>query len=495
LADTVRATLQYDANFGPAIAQSRILASEVGKLNAQFNAFDAASQNLKKGLADTFRAGVGSVNGYTSKMVDMQTQTDIFSKRLQQNKLTMREYFSEAYRGVTRQNSMMRTFARDQLRFQQAIIAPTGVSVGGKQQGIAFIPDAAVITNSAEKMKLLSNEFNTFRHLVRSGATEMINFGKNTQWTGRQLTVGLTMPIVLFGSTIAKVFMDVDKELTRFAKVYGGDLTANTTEATNLMKDQVLSLAKTISEQFGVAAKETAALAADIAATGQEGQKLIDTVSQTTRLSVLGDVDRTEAMKATLAMQSAFKLNTDDLAESINFLNAVENQTSTSLNDLVEAIPKAGPVVKGLGGSIKDLSVLMVAMREGGIPASEAANAIKSGMASLINPTQKASEVAKKFGVDLNAIVDANQGKFMPTIFAMQEALNGLDQFAKSKVIEEIFGKYQFARMTALFNNIGTAGSQSTKVLELANASVDQLASTANQELNRLTESATVKFA
>jgi hypothetical protein len=49
----------------------------------------------------------------------------------------------------------------------------------------------------------------------------MINFGKNTQWTGRQLTVGLTMPILLFGSTIAKVFMDVDKELTRFAKVYG----------------------------------------------------------------------------------------------------------------------------------------------------------------------------------------------------------------------------------------------------------------------------------
>ena len=60
-------------------------------------------------------------------------------------------------------------------------------------------------------------------------------------------------------------------------------------------------------------------------------------------------------MKATLSIQTAFKQNTEQLTESINFLNAVENQTSTTLNDLVEAIPKAGPVIQQLGGSIEDL--------------------------------------------------------------------------------------------------------------------------------------------
>ena len=103
--------------------------------------------------------------------------------------------------------------------------------------------------------------------------------------------------------------------------------------------------------------KETISLAADIAATGKQGQELLNSVKETSRLAVLGEVDRQEAMKATLAIQSAFKSNTEELANSINFLNAVENQTSTTLNDLVEAIPKAGPVIKGLGGSVQDLAL------------------------------------------------------------------------------------------------------------------------------------------
>jgi TP901 family phage tail tape measure protein len=199
-------------------------------------------------------------------------------------------------------------------------------------------------------------------------------------------------------------------------------------------------------------------------------------------------------MKATLALQTAFKINTDDLADSINFLNAIENQTSTTLNDLVEAIPRVGPVVKSLGGDVKDLSVLMVAMREGGIPAAEAANAIKSGMASLINPTQKASDVAKEFGINLQGIVNANQGQLMPTLFALQGALDGLDSFSKSRVIEQIFGKYQFARISALFSNLGKAGSQTEQAMRLAGASTADLAAIANKELTAYTESTTVKF-
>ncbi len=492
--DSIRTTLRYDADLGAAMAQVKALTGQVGALNLAFNSLDKNALGIRNTLANTFAANLSGLGGFRTEMVNLTSQTEKFGKALAANKLSMREYFAEAYRGYTRQSSMMRQLAREQVKFQEAVAVPVGRNAAGQMQGLMAIPTQVDFKNASTRMKLLSQEFNIFNQLVRNGADELINMGKNTQWTGRQLTVGLTMPIVLLGATFAKTFMDIDKEMTRFAKVYGQDVVGTTTNATEQMKQQVMDLAETISSKYGVAAKETVGLAADIAATGKEGKDLLATVEQTNRLAVLGEVDRQEAMKATLAIQSAFKQNTDELTESINFLNAIENQTSTTLNDLVEAIPKAGPVVKGLGGSIKDLSVLMVAMKEGGIPAAEAANAIKSGMASLINPTKKASEVAKQFGVDLVGIVNANKGQLMPTLMAVQQSLDGLDAFSRSKIIEEIFGKYQFARISALFNNLGKAGSQTQQAMELAGASTTELAGIANQELKAYTESTTVRF-
>ncbi len=199
-------------------------------------------------------------------------------------------------------------------------------------------------------------------------------------------------------------------------------------------------------------------------------------------------------MKATLAIQSAFKQNTDELAESINFLNAVENQTSTTLNDLVEAIPKAGPIIKGLGGSVEDLALYLTAMREGGINASEGANALKSGLASLINPTKVAKEMFAGFGISLTDIVQKNAGNTTETLLALQAALDSLNPLQKQQALEQLFGKFQFARMNALFENLGKQGSQTLQVMDLMKASSEDLANIAGRELSMVTESASGKY-
>jgi TP901 family phage tail tape measure protein len=369
-----------------------------------------------------------------------------------------------------------------------------GQNQKGRQQGMLITPLTIDTSDINSKMAISQKQFSIFNKLVNDGATQLINWGKNTQWAGRQLTVGLTVPLTIFGATVSKTFREVDKELTRFAKVYGSDLVGANKTATDTMRSQVEQLSKDFAGKYGIAAKETAGLAADLAATGLEGQKLLDSVAQTTRLAVLGEVDRQEAMKATLALQNAFNMSTTELAESINFLNAVENQTSASLQDLTEAIPRVGPVINSLGGDVKDLAVLLVAMKEGGVNAAEGANAIKSGLASLINPTRQAAETAAKYGISLDAIVEGNKGKLMPTIMAFQEALSGLDQFAKAQIIEQLFGKYQFARISALFDNLNASGSQTVEVLKLMGSSSQELATIANSEIRTLTESSSMRF-
>lgn len=374
---------------------------------------------------------------------------------------------------------------------ENSIIQPLGKNAQGLMQYNVMVQSGLDVTKN--KSALLRQELSIMNKVMMDGSNQLINWGKNTQWAGRQLTVGLTVPLAAFGMAAAKAFKEADEGLVRLTKVYGG-LTA--TSAADLLKvrKDVSSLSKELASTLGANFTETISLAADIAATGKEGADLLESTRQTTRLAVLGEVDRQEAMKATLAIQTAFSQNSQELAESIDFLNSVENQTSTSLADLVEAIPKAGPVVKALGGDIQDLALYLTAMREGGINASEGANALKSALASIINPTKVAKGMFMEMGIDLGGIVERNAGNLTGTVMALKDSLDSLEPLQRARAIEQLFGKFQFARINALFENLGKEGSQTLQVLDLMKASTKDLASISERELKTMTESASGKY-
>jgi TP901 family phage tail tape measure protein len=235
-------------------------------------------------------------------------------------------------------------------------------------------------------------------------------------------------------------------------------------------------------------------MAADAAAAGFSGKGLEALVEQTNKLAVLGGVTQEKALETTIALKNAFQIDTGDMAGTIDFLNAVENQTVVALDDLTEAIPKVAPVIQQLGGDVKDLAYFMAAMQEGGISAAQGANALKSGLASLINPSNAASKAAAAVGINIKGIVEANAGNLRNTVTGFAQALQPLTDLERSRVIEKVFGKYQFARISALLNNLGREGTQAARVLQLTNASVEELAILSQRELKIQADSPMNKF-
>lgn len=472
------------ANFAQVEASIARLKGQIAALNSM----SLINPTTAKNMQSTFANALAASGMYQTRMSNLTSETEKFGRALERGNLRGMQYFRAGSEYLRKQQGQVRALAKEQVRLSQS-------RAYGFGDGRAVVVTPKGIDEAIHKQQILNQQHRIFRQVVQGGATQLINWGKNTQWAGRQLTVGLTVPLTIFGTVAAKMFMDVDKQLTRMVKVYG-DATKGAVDSTQLEKirSQVSALAQELAGSMGIAAAETAGIAADIAATGAEGEKLLASTREAMRLSVLGEVDRQEAMRATLAIQSVFKKDTQGLTESINLLNAVENQTSTTLNDLVEGIVKAGPVVEGLGGSIEDLAMMMVAMREGGIPASEAANAIKSSLASLINPTKQTTQVLGDFGINIKEIVDQNAGDVIGTLVALQNAMSNLDDLSRQRSIEQIFGKFQFSRINALLSNIGRAGSQTQQVMEIAGMSTIQLAETAERELTALTESASMKF-
>lgn len=466
---------------------SSALTSLQDKLQATNKTLAAQVAVMNRSFAETMR----STGQFSTHFVSLSSDVDKFGQQLDRGQLKLGKFFQTYQQHIKTNGGLIRDLAKQQVQLQNSILQPLGRNAEGLMQYNVHIPRG--LDTVKNKTAIAKQELMIMNKVIQEGANQLINWGKNTQWAGRQLTVGLTVPLAAFGKASADAFRAADQELVRLTKVYGG-IAATSAQELNKVRADVSKTAADLSKAYGSSFADTIALAADIAATGKQGNELLGSIKETTRLAVLGEVDRQDAMKATLAIQTAFKQNTEELSDSINFLNAVENQTSTTLNDLVEAIPKAGPIVKGLGGDVKDLALYLTAMREGGISASEGANALKSGLASLINPTKVAKEMFNGFGISLTDIVQRNAGNTTATILELQAALETLNPLQKQQALEQLFGKFQFARMNALFENLGKQGSQTLQVLDLMKASTTDLANIAGRELTQVTESASGKY-
>ena len=487
------------------IVTSIVAKADLSSLVSEVHRASASLQQLQRELLSSNRAIASSTKlannlfrdtltgsgQFSSHFVNLNSDVDKFGKNLDAGRLKLKSYFSTFREHATTQKGMIRELAKEQVMLQNAVLQPLGRNAQGLMQYNVMIPRGLDAVKNGTQLARM--EMQIMNRALSEGAGSLINWGKNTQWAGRQLTVGLTVPLTMFGAAAGKAFREADAELVRLTKVYGG-LAATSAGDLKAIREEVVRTAKSLSQTMGASFKDTIALGADIAATGQMGNELLGSIAETTRLSILGEVDRQDAMKATLSIQTAFKQNTEELTESINFLNAVENQTSTTLGDLVEAIPKAGPVIQQLGGDVKDLALYLTAMREGGINASEGANALKSGLASLINPTKQTVGMMSDFGIDVMGMVAKNTGDTTGLLTDLQKALDSLDPLSKARAMEQMFGKFQFARMSALLNNLGKEGSQTLQVMELMKASTSDLAGIAERELGMITESASGKY-
>ena len=480
-----------NADFSNLISDVNKVAVSLSKLQDQWDKSNKMLVSQIDKINSSFANSLVGKGQFSKYFVSLQSDVEKFGKNLDSGKLKLKQYFDAYQQHARTTNGLIRDLAKQQVALQNSVIQPLGRNAQGLMQFNVMIPRG--LDETKNKAALARQELQIMNKVIQQGANQLINWGKNTQWAGRQLTVGLTVPMAAFGKAAADAFRQADQELVRLTKVYGGLAPTSKKDLAAIRKD-VAQTANELAKSYGAGYTETISLAADIAATGKQGNDLLKATKETTRLAILGEVDKQTAMKATLAIQSAFKQNTDQLSESVNFLNAVENQTSTTLADLIEAIPKAGPVIEGLGGSVKDLALYLTAMKEGGVDASQGANALKSALASLINPTNVATNMFASFGIDLKGIVAKNAGDLTGTILQLQAALDKLNPLQKQQALEQLFGKFQFARMNALFENLGRQGSQTLQVLDLMKASSQDLANIAGRELSQVTESASGKY-
>ena len=484
------------ANFLPAISEIKKLKTamsdlqnmQIGKgLNTQLNA-------QLRSYEQDFLKVIQTTKSFNVEEVKLADATDHLTTKLSRGQFSLGEYYSMFKRSRTGVVEELNQIAQAQAKVAKSMVIPS--QKGGYAQ---VITDMSGVADKIKTTEIYQKALNT---AMMDGTTKLINFGKNTQWAGRQLTVGLTVPLMAAGGAMAAMFYQVDQNLRKMQAVYGVGGKAGGAFSSILpsqqeiasIRSQVVQLSQEMARTYGQTAQETAGVAADLAAAGYTGNQLLGLTKTVTKAMVLGESDRQTAMKATIALQSAYKLSTEETATALNFFSAAQAATSTTMRDLIDAIPRVGPVVRNLGGSYKDTVAMLVAMKEGGVAAGEGANALKNSLGRLISPTKTAVDSLKVFGVDILGIVNKNSGNVVGMIEALQQALSKLSPLARQQAITDIFGKFQMSRMTALLDNFNQSGTQSAKVMQMMGLNAKQLSDIAANQTKNLQESTSGQF-
>ena len=358
--------------------------------------------NQLKNIQNEFSNALMSSGNFTKQTVQLTSETQKFGQALQSGRLSLGQYFGIITGRSASAQKSVQALAVEQVKLNNSIIQ-TDIT----KQGVYSVYTPTKIDELSKSTEIAAAKQNIYNLAVKEGSTQLINFGKNTQWAGRQLTVGLAMPAILFGSQAVTAFKAVNTELTRLQRLYGEGLTPPSQAQLNQISGQVLNLGKNIASSMGIAQSETVKVAANFAAMGIQGQNLLNITTQTQRLSKLGAIDATQATAAIVSLQNVYKVSTQDLGNAVNFLSSMQKQTTMSLSDMTDAIPRVGPIMAQLGGTYKDTAVMLLAMKEAGVPAAQAANALKSAMASIIAPTSAATKEFASFGINLATIKNA----------------------------------------------------------------------------------------
>lgn len=401
------------------------------------------------------------------------SQTDQLTESLRRQKMTFSQMISS--------RKALGDVYREQIALQQATSATWGTDAKGRMKMDLFIPQGL-----DSSLRSLSSRVGYFNQLLSIGADQMVKWGKNMQWAGRQLSMGFTMPVILAGAVMGKFAYDVDKALTQVVKVYG-DATSEFQESNETIREDTMRTAKMMTSMYGQAATDTIEITAQLAAAGRTGKQLQADTAAVTRARVLGELDLQDAMKATITMQSVYHYNAEQLGDAFNYINAMENQTVLTAQDFVTAIPKVSGVMNTLGGDLKDVGALMTAFKAAGIDAAEGANALKSINFRLVATYTKGLKTFQAAtGQSLSDIVAQTGGKTVPTLMKFADAIKNLSAVQKVAVTRDVFGIYQGSKALTMLEQLTGQTEQLSRALAVGKNSVEENALIAAKEIQTL---------
>lgn len=301
---------------------------------------------------------------------------------------------------------------------------------------------------------------------IDQASEKMRSFGSKTQWTGRQLAVNFTAPLLLAGGAAIKWGNDQEKAWTMVRKVYGDGSEEQLAES-----DRVRSSLDMLSTTYGKNREDIYGVAEAWASLGMTGGSLANATQTTVEAAVMGNMSLEKSTEGLIAIQAQFKLTTTEAKTALMEMNAIANQGPLELGPLIDGMARSGSAARDAGLSVSQLAGLLETLSPATGTASTAGNGLRSILASIIAPSTAASKEMAKYGFTLQKWQD----DAVPVIDRIKEMGNvytRMDADQKIAFDRFVVGKFQLQRFGEVLSTINDENGEFAKAMRATGDSV-----------------------
>lgn len=283
---------------------------------------------------------------------------------------------------------------------------------------------------------------------------------------GSTLTKSITVPVVAAATASVKNFSEVDKTMRLVEKTMG-----DTAWASGDLEKAMKSAAS--NSVFGMNDAANAALNF-----ARQGFNAADASKMLTPAMSLAAGTATDLAVVSGGLGNAMKIFADQGLQAGNaadILAKAQGQANTTVQDLLDSMTVAGPIVDSVGWSMKDLAVITDVFGDAGISGSEGATALKTGLARLASPADDATAVMKRLGIEIFN-TDGTMKNFTSVQKQLHTAFAGLTQEEQLQAAATLFGKNQMAKWMTLIKAAPETVDKYSSALDNCTGSAEEMA-------------------
>jgi len=287
-----------------------------------------------------------------------------------------------------------------------------------------------------------TTRFAIFQKRTEKLRKSMSRMGAKMRNVGRNMTLGLTAPIVLTGGAILKLAANFEDAML---DVQGK--TAATAEQMAKLTGRAREMGKTT--------KFTATQAAEaMGFLGQAGfdvGQIMDSTQGTLDLAAATNMDLGRSADIASNILSGFALNTKEMGRVADVMVRGVNSANFNVEEMGESMKIVAPIAAAMGNSIEDTAAILGKMANAGLKGSQSGVALRKAFSSLLKPTKAAKEALIGLGINRKQIIDS-EGR----VKSLKNTLELLaTKGAKATDLIKIFGERAGPKLLAAISLTG----------------------------------------
>lgn len=200
-------------------------------------------------------------------------------------------------------------------------------------------------------------------------------------------------------------------------------------------------------KEMGATTSKTAAEAADalgyLALNGYKTEQMLSVLKPIVKASEAGSMDLATTAQLTAVALNVYGKKAEDAEEFLNILTAAQNNSATSLNDLLTAFTSLSGTFDMLHLDFKQAATIMGLMADKGISGAEAGTSLNSVFLRLLETNKNSAAAFDRLGVSAYDS-EGNIRDMYDIVKDLNAAMSDLTEQEKNMVSKDIFGVHRY---------------------------------------------------